>query len=466
VNAGDFTPRQRFVITFLTLAIVITLPMMAGFIITSAQNWKRLSYILPSPALTVDTAPGTATPLQARTEVSPTPPPTTGPGIWSQVQAARLFDQLAYQVETIRGLSSRNEVPLSFYPEEDMEALLVRSQNQEESGVTLQPYVELGILPRVPTATLRAPHTVAFYAPEQRQIYVSTGMRESNMDDQALLAHACIHALQDQYFNLSALDARSITTDARLATQALVEGDALFSTALYRYRDPALAEWERLTVIVIQSEQPDYGEELNTVEAWMRLRHFPYWEGRRFVHALFQHGGWEAVNDAYINLPHSTAEIIHPELYLEGKEPAHVIVPDISSALPTGWKVIAQDTLGELTAGLYLETALPPEMAWKAAAGWSGDKFVVWANPGGARVLIWRSLWETTDEAAEFEAALSALIPQLYLPARPLVIPKGPVGQWWETETGAISLVRSGRYVTLVRAPDMNLLADIVKSLP
>ncbi len=466
MNAGDFTPGQRLVITLLTLAIVIILPMLAGFIITSAQNWKRLYYTLPSPVPTVDIASGTATPPPASTEVSPTLPPTTGPGIWSQVQAARLFDQLAYQVETIRGLSSRTEVPLSFHPEEDMEALIVRFQNEEELEVTLQPYVELEIIPRVPTTTLRAPHTVAFYAPEQRQIYVSTGMRESHMDDQALLAHACIHALQDQYFNLSALDARSITTDARLATQALVEGDALFSTALYRYRDPALAEWERLTIIVIQSEQPDYGEELNTVEAWTRLRRFPYWEGRRFVHVLFQQGGWEAVNDAYINLPHSTAEIIHPELYLEGREPANVIVPDISSTLPAGWKAVAQDTLGEFTAGLYLETALPPEVAWKAAAGWSGDKFVVWANPSGARVLIWRTIWETTNEAAEFEAALSALIPQLYLPARPLAVPKGPVGQWWETETGAISLVRSGRYVTFVRAPDMNLLTDILKSLP
>ncbi len=466
MNTDEFTPGQRLVVTLLTLAIVIILPMLAGFIITSAQNWKRLADTLPSPALTIDTASETATPSPARIEVSPAPPPTTRPGIWSQVQAARLFDQLAYQVETIRGLSSRAEVPLSFHSAEDMETLLVRFQNKKELEITLRSYVELGVIPQVPTTTLRAPHTVAFYAPEQRQIYVSTGIQESRLDDQALLAHAFIHALQDQYFNLSALDARSTTTDSRFATRALVEGDALFSTAMYRYRDAALAEWERLAAIVIQSEQPDCGEELNTIEAWMKLRRFPYWEGRRFVHMLFQQGGWEAVNNAYINLPSSTAEIIHPELYLDGKEPVHVIVPDISSALPTGWKMIAQDTLGELTAGLYLETALPPEVAWEAAAGWSGDKFVVWTNPGGARVLIWRTIWETTNEAAEFEAALGALIPQLYLPARPLAIPKGPVGQWWETETEAISLVRSGRYVTFVRAPEMNLLTDILKSLP
>ncbi|MCX7683065.1 MAG: hypothetical protein N2508_14050 [Anaerolineae bacterium] len=463
MNTGNFTPAQRFIITLMSLAIVIILPMLAGFVITSVQSWHSSSHTPSQPALDPIPVPEMTTPSPTEPVAFPTSSPTAEPGLWSQVQAARLFDQIAYQVEIARGLSPRAEVPLSFHQEQDMEALLTRFQGEQE---WLFPYTELEILPRAYTPTLRVPHTVAFYAPEQRQLYVSTGAREGHMDDQSLLAHAYIHALQDQYFNLGALDARAKTTDARLATQALVEGDALLSTALYRYRDLETAEWERLAAIVMQSELPDYGEALNAVAAWIKLRRFPYWEGHRFISALFQHGGWEAVNNAYINSPHSTAEIIHPELYLQGKPPARVIVPDISSALPAGWQMVTQDTLGEFTVGLYLETVLPSEVAWRAVAGWNGDTFVVWANADGGRVLIWRTIWESTTEAAEFEAALGALIPQLYLPARPLAIPRGPVGQWWDTEAGAICLMRLGRYVTLVRAPDIRLLTDVSKALP
>lgn len=465
MKTGNFTPAQRLTITLMTLATIIILPMLAGFVITSVQSWNHPADTPPSPTYDPTPVPEITTPLLA-TAASPTPPPTTEPGIWSQVQAARLFDQIAYQVETARGLSPRAEVSLSFHQEREMEALLTRFRGEDEQGRTLLPYYELGILPQVSTATLRVPHTVAFYVPGQRQLYVSVGAREGHMDDQSLLAHAYIHALQDQYFNLGALDARAQTTDARLATLALVEGDALLSTALYRYRDLEAAEWERLAAMVMQSELPDYGEEINAVEAWITLRRFPYWEGYRFIHALLRQGGWEAVNSAYINLPRSTTEIIHPALYLGNRAPARVVVPDIGSVLPNGWKMLTQDTLGEFVIGLYLEKALPSDIAWKAAAGWNGDTFVVWANADGGRVLIWRTIWESTAEAAEFEAALSTLIPQLYLPARPLAIPKGPVGQWWETKIGAICLMRLGRYVTLVRAPDLSLLADVANALP
>jgi len=303
--------------------------------------------------------------------------------------------------------------------------------------------------------------------PEQEQLYIATGQQESSVDDQALLAHAYTHVLQDQHFDLGAMDARAMTTDATLAVRALVEGDATLLTALYRYENLAAADWERLAELILQAEQPGYGEELDRVEAWARLQRFPYREGRQFTTALFQADGWEAINHAYTDPPRSTEQVLHLERYLEGRDaPASVVVPDLSIVLGEGWTMLLRDTLGEFVTGLYLDETLPGETAWQSADGWDGDTFVVWEHEDGRRVLVWRTVWDSTAEAAEFEYALIALIPQRYLPARPADPPAGLAGRWWETDAGAVYVCRVARYVIFVQAPDVNALANVVEVLP
>jgi len=386
--------------------------------------------------------------------------------IWSQVQAARLFDQSAHQVETLRGLSPRAEVPLSFLDEHEMTTLLSRLYVERGPEAQLLPYAALGMLPDV-SISIRAHQVAGVYVPEQEQLYVATGRQESSADDQALLAHAYGHALQDQHFGLGAMDARATTSDATLAIRALVEGDATLLTALYRYEDLAAADWEHLAELALYAEQPGYGEELDRSETWARLQLFPYREGRRFADALFQAGGWEVINQAYTDPPRSTEQVIHPERYLEERDgPTNVVVPGISAVLGGGWTVLLQDTLGEFVVGLYLETLLPEETAWQAASGWDGDTLVVWEHEGGSRVLVWRTIWDSTAEAVEFERALVALVTQRYLPAWPLDPPEGLPGLWWESGSGAVCVSRVARYVIFVDAPDVNTLANVMEVLP
>jgi hypothetical protein len=467
VNAADFTPGQRRIVVLLVVAVVVIFAMLAGFVITSLQGWESLTPVATSSVLSFTPLPPTSSPPPSPLSSLPAPSPTLEAGLWSQVQAARLFDQIAHQVETWRDLSPRAEAPLSFLDEREMAALLRQFYAGRDLEAPLLPYIELGLLPDVPIAI--HPHQAAgIYVPEQEQLYVATGRQERGTDDQALLAHVYVHALQDQHFDLGAMDARTATTDATLAVQALVEGDAMLSAAFYRYGDLATADWEHLSELILQAEQPGYGEDLDLVEAWARLQRFPYWEGRRFVHTLFQDGGWEAVNRAYVNPPRSTEQVLHPERYLgeEQDAPARVIVPDLSSTLDEDWTLLLQDSLGEFVVGLYLDTLLPEETAWQAASGWDGDTFVVWEHEDGSRLLVWRTIWDTTAEAAEFERALIALIPQWYLPAWPMDPPMGLAGWWWETDAGAVHVSRLARYVIFVRAPDINALANVVQVLP
>jgi len=387
-------------------------------------------------------------------------------GILSQVQAARLFDQIAHQVETLRGLSPRAEVPLSFLDEREMTTLLRRLYVERGPEALLLPYTALGLLPDAPVS-IRAHQVAGVYVPEQGQLYVATGLQESGADDQSLLAHAYAHALQDQHFDLGAMDARATTTDATLAVRALVEGDAILLTALYRYEDLAAADWGHLAELVLHAEQPGYGEELDHSEAWAQLQYFPYREGRCFADALFRAGGWQAVNQAYTDPPRSSEQVLHPERYLGQQDsPTSIVVPAIGTVLGEGWTMLLRDTLGEFVAGLYLHTLLPEDVAWRAADGWDGDTFVVWQHEDGSQVLVWRTIWDTTAEAVEFERALVLLIPQRYLLTWPVDPPRGLAGRWWETDSGAVYVSRVARYVTFVRAPDINALANVVDVLP
>ncbi len=458
MSASDFTPRQRHTVILMVIAVIVVFALLTGFVVTSLQSWET-----PPPAATQPFISWPPTPLPTP---SPAPSLISEDDIWSQVQAARLFDQIAHQVETLRGLSPRAEVPLSFLNEREMTTLLHQLYVERDMETRLLPYTALEILPDA-SISIHTHQVAGIYVPEQEQLYMATGQQESNIDDQTLLAYAYAHALQDQHFDMGAMDARATTTDATLAVQALVEGDAILLTSLYRYEDPAAADWKHLAELILHAEQPGCGEELDHSEAWARLQRFPYWEGRQFADALFRTGGWETINSAYTNPPRSTEQVLHPERYLEEQEkPTNIVVPDVSTVLGEGWAMLLQDTLGEFVVGLYLDALLPEETAWQAADGWDGDTFVAWEHEDGSQVLVWRTIWDSTAEAVEFKRALVALILQRYLPARPLNPPDGLPGLWWESSSGVVCISRVARYVIFVIAPDVNTLANIMEMLP
>ena len=458
MTSSGFTHRQRLTVLLLVVAVIAVFGVLAGVVVTSIQRLES-----PLPAATQPFLSALPTPLLTP---SPDSPDLPEEGIWSQVQAARLFDQIARQVETLRGLSPRAEVPLSFLNQQEMTALLRQIYMAPTPEAQLLPYTALGLLPDVSVSVLPYP-SAGIYVAEQGQLYAASGPQEISADDQALLAHAYVHALQDQHFDLRAMDARATTTDAALAVRALIEGDATLLTAFYRYEDLVAADWDHLAELILQAEQPGYGEELDRSETWTRLKRFPYREGRRFAHALFQDGGWQTLNGAYTDPPRSTEHVLHPDRYLQGRRsPPLVVVPDLRPVLGEDWTLLLQDTLGEFLAGLYLDTLLPEETAWRAADGWDGDTVVVWEHDDGSRVLVWRTIWDSTADAAEFERASASLITHRYVPAWPVDPPRGLAGQWWETDREAVCVFRVARYVTTVRAPDLNALANVARVLP
>ncbi len=466
MKASGFTPRQRRIVLLLVLIVIVVFALLTGFLITSFQSLESASIATP-PTLSSATAPPTPTDPPAATST-----PTPDGGIWSQVQAARLFDQIAHQVETERALSPQAEVPLSFLNEGEMTEILRELYTKDDPPTLLPPLAALGLLPD-DVMQVQAQRPAGLYVREHRQLYVSTDRSQDDPQAQALLAHAYVHALQDQHFDLEATHGRAQTTDETLAIRALIEGDATLVTALYTSRDLSSVDWEALTELIVEAEHPDYGGAWASHEAWARLQHFPNREGRGFARAVVDQGGWEALNRCYTDLPRSTEAILHPTRYLDATsaeggpdQPASVAVPDLDPVLGEQWSPLLRDTLGEFVVGLFMNQVVPEERAWQIADGWDGDTFVVWQREDGRRLLVWRTIWSDSGEAADYEQGLRLLVPQLHVPVQPIDPPLGLPGLWWETSDGTVNVRRTARYVLLMRAPDTNTAINVVRELP
>jgi hypothetical protein len=133
---------------------------------------------------------------------------------------------------------------------------------------------------------------------------------------------------------------------------------------------------------------------------------FPYQEGLRFVRALYQRGGWAAVDRAYRDPPTSTEQLLHPERYLSDRDrPQPVAVPDVSGRLGGGWRRGVEVSFGELDARLLLQGELAVATAADAAEGWDGGRLRTFQR-GNRTALALRTVWDSSAEAAQFCGAM------------------------------------------------------------
>jgi hypothetical protein len=230
-------------------------------------------------------------------------------------------------------------------------------------------------------------------------------------------AHEVIHALQDAHLDPDDLmeDLTALNSDQTLATLALYEGDAVTGSAVYLERHPTLA------LALLREVDRDFPVMDEAPASVGIVLLFPYTSGATFVDRLLAEGGWDAVNAAYTDMPASTEQILHPLKYLERDEPSLIALPDPTTALGAGWRVVDENTLGELQTAVLLADFDPgegfngitgdialPESVRNAAAGWDGDRFALWENGDGEReTLVWRSVWDTPQDARAFSRALA-----------------------------------------------------------
>jgi hypothetical protein len=472
-----FTRQQRTVLIVMGAGVVIVFGALTYSVVTTLPTLATPTpnrYAGPTLSPLQTPLPGTQTSPPTPTLVPPpSPTPTATPIPLSQIDSARVVNELSRIVAGVRDLPAVEQIPVSFPTSLEVTISLLQQYQEEQPQRELAFYMTLGIIPMLeplpqPDYVAQASHISSLYLPSEREILLVTGSGPTSPEDELAIVYALARATQDQQFDLQSLTPCQPTTDAALALRALIEGDTLLTTALYAFPEPTAENLNQLSRMAANISDPTYAA-LDGSAAFERLRLFPYEEGSALVTTIYEEGRWGAVNRAYVRPPCSTEQVLHTDRYLTIDPVQSIAMPDLGATLGVSWTLTRQDTLGELIIGLHLAEYIDDqEAARDAADGWQGDAFVLWENPPtGEELLAWRIAWEDRDDAEAFEQIYALLVPRFRVP--PLIAAETDLelpGQLWEGPAGAAYLVRAGRVVTIVWGPDGETVSDVAEILP
>ncbi len=333
--------------------------------------------------------------------------------------------ELMRAAETVRQLKLSRPVSIEIEDGEAIAESLHAQIDEEEIERARLLYGALGLLDagvdlRSMFAGVLGEQVIGYYDPETKRLVIRedvmdglTGHQGSEQTQEArlVLVHEIAHALQDQRLDLGKSYQQERTADADNAFRAVVEGDATLAMLAHALRQQGIPLSAATAGIQQMGSYVDLntlvrGEKLDDAPAILRVTLVaPYLRGLQFIAAVQGRGGWPAVNNAHRRPPPSSEQVLHPEKYF-AREPAETFsIADNPQLLDAGFLRAAEDTLGELEISVYLGQREPSGTADVAAAGWAGDRIVVYTR-GPETAVVWWTTWDTEKDAEEaFHAA-------------------------------------------------------------
>ncbi len=406
--------------------------------------------------------------LASRNQASSTPTkklPTVTPS--PTLTETEMMDKIEQDVIELRGLAPTNPVDRALLTSDELHEKVISDffadYTAEDAADDVAELNLLGLLPEGFDLyqfyiDLYSEQVGGYYDPELKEMYVVADTSFGGVE-QMVYSHEYVHVLQDQTYDMqNGLlvndDYCETHTEYCGAVTALVEGDASLTEQewLFGYASPnVLAD---LTEFYSTYESPVY----DSAPAYMQQDFlFPYMKGMDFVDALYNAGGWEAVDEAYANPPVDTEQILHPELYPDDT-PMDVPMPDFTNALDTDWRESTRNVMGEwywylvLAYGDDAVYRLDETTASTATSGWGGDSYLVYRNDKtGASSFYMRTRWDTTNDANEFWDALKQYAALRW--GAPDVTGSLRL-EWNATDLGYVTILMQGAEIVWIIAPD------------
>ncbi len=250
----------------------------------------------------------------------------------------------------------------------------------------------------------------AYYSPDSGVVTIVIH-DDATADDDYLntlsLAHEFVHAVQDQQFNLQAIqEEREVTFDGYLATRAGIEGEAVlfqlfYDLALNGYLpseidfDKFFAEWFDDTDMLGDGYSP-----LITAP-----QIFPYLHGSRYVYNIYAAQGEDAIRDLPSYIPTTSLEVM-----LSYDSVARLDLPQpyrSAVAPPQGYSYIAEDVLGAWILGNLVELRDLDEVSTADIENWNRDHLAIYSDGRGQTAVLWRLELADSGSAAALSAAFS-----------------------------------------------------------
>lgn len=401
---------------------------------------------LPAPAAGFAQTPPGAEPRASAGPESPPAPAAKREGLPPGVVpleggAAESFHGLIEKAETVRGLKALRPVPAGTVDEAALRVQMTEAMD-EDLPPAKRKAMELGLkaFGLIPESmslerylpSLLTSQVAGYYDPERK--YLALVRRpeakggaakrpggEGFDEDDMVVLHEVVHSLQDQHFDLLRLSrSADPADDESTAHSALVEGDATLAMVLgapgfelsklgqvgsmleKTLEDPAFLESADLPGGAAMKEAPPFLRDSLL---------FGYLKGFHFALRVRLAGGQALLDYAFSTDPPSSSEqILHPEKWHGDRDdPVDLKLPDLSASLPRLTERSGGE-MGEVGVRLLLREKGRggSETADRAAAGWGGDRFEVYAL-GAERRLVWLLDWDTAPDADEFVAAARGL---------------------------------------------------------
>jgi hypothetical protein len=327
---------------------------------------------------------------------------------------------------------------------------------------------------------LYARQVAGFYDPAEKKFFIvpertaetaagapELGLSAEALLEDTLLAHELTHALQDRRLDLvPRLKALQDSSDGLLALEAFLEGEAtvvMMDALLTRLPDEAKELFGEDTLATLMSGLAK-GAGVEGAEGvppfFVKEMLFPYAGGTAWIQARKKAGGWPAVDAAYARPPRTTSEILHPER----ASAAHVLLNagdrPSSASVPSGMRLLYEDTFGEWMLGTLLERAGATNAA-ALAAEWQDDR-VVFFEPKeslGAGTLPVGFVWRLRATSPAAAKRIATALESLY--ARP----DGRFAATVTTVADRVEVVR-GRTAAHAPAPERTLSSPRSASTP
>ncbi|WP_332897822.1 Hvo_1808 family surface protein [Haladaptatus sp. CMSO5] len=335
--------------------------------------------------------------------------------------------------------------------------------------------------------TNRGSNVLGYYSPKEDAIVIVANSDTPSLDAEGTLSHELVHALQDQHYNISSISRP--TRELYNARNGLIEGEANYVQRLYLER--CGGEWECL-----EAPESSGGGGVPDDFHWgiYFLNFFPYSDGPGFVGQMYRTQGWDGVNDLYANLPNSAEQVIYPQKYGED-EPTDVTLEDTNAGdwervIPESpnpdqerpaYASLGQSALSSMFAYTFTDSynqsrvVQPQEFInyedngrvnssdpfnydLRYTRGWDGDRMHVYKNADGETAYVWKLVWDSPEDAAQFVTGYERLLQHWgahRVSENVWVVPEG------EPFADAFYVSVEGDTVTIVNAPTTDDLPDV-----
>jgi hypothetical protein len=233
---------------------------------------------------------------------------------------------------------------------------------------------------------------LGFYDPETDELVVRG--TELTLYTQQTVVHELAHALDDQWYDLDRPEVEDADDESSFGFSAVVEGNA--RDIENRWSDTLTAE----QTAELEAEELSFGADIDFSSFPLfiiELISAPYELGEPFVLELLAQGGPQQLEDALIEPPTTSEQVINPSLFFAGE--SAVIVPPP----PADGEIVDEGVFGQLVLFLLLDDVVGQRPAGVASSGWGGDYYVAWQQGGQncLRVDFVMDSAADTDELAD-----------------------------------------------------------------